>query len=139
MPAPTTILVQFDRRMPPIRCQSVAEMDAALDRLHTTALDRRAADEQSCPLHVSIDMPGYSINTGLGSADTFVMLGVEPYNEWYTAVGDENAVGDDKMFYGIGDDSYWPPKNLIPVGVAGEAVRYFVENQQRTPALKWEY
>jgi len=54
------------------------------------------------------------------------------------AVDDENAEGEDKMFYGVCQDSYWAPKNLIPVAVAREAVRYSVEHQRRGPALRWQ-
>ena len=78
------------------------------------------------------------IYTGLGSAETFLMVGTEPYDEWYTAVGDENAQGPDKMFYGIGQDTYWAPKHLIPLAVAREAIRHYVEHQQRSPSLNWE-
>jgi hypothetical protein len=42
------------------------------------------------------------------------------------------------MFYGAGDDSYWAPKNLIPLAAARDAVRYFVEHQRRSPALRWQ-
>ena len=67
------------------------------------------------------------------------MLGAEPYDDWYYALGDEKAEGEAKMFYGAGDDSYWPPKNLIPLGVAREAVRYFVQHQERHPTLRWQH
>lgn len=138
MPTPSEILVSFAQGEPSIRCESVAEMDATLDRLHAEALDRQATDENSCPLQVSISFTGYEMYTGLGSAESFVMLGNEPYDEWYVAVGDAKAEGDEKVFYGDAQDTYWAPRNLIPIAVARDAVRYFVEHQQRSPALKWE-
>jgi hypothetical protein len=137
MPAPHDIRVFSDDTMPPIKCHSVAEMDAALDRLHAAALHRELAGSGG-PLSVLIAIPGYNIHTGLGSPESFVMLGAAPYDEWYVAVGDEEAQGDKRMFFGVGQDSYWAPKHLIPLGVARDAVRYFVEHQQRSPALMWE-
>ncbi len=114
-------------------------MDAVLDRLHAEALARIAADKNTCPLQVTIAFNGHEIYTGLGSADTFLMVGAEPYDEWYTSVGDENAKGPKSMFFGDGQDSYWDPKHLIPEPIAREAVRFYVEHQQRSPSLKWEY
>lgn len=138
MPAPEEILVHHDQGLPPIRCNSVAEMDAALDRLHATALSEVAAGDR-CPLHVSIAFPGFEVNTGLGVEETFVMVGAEPFDDWYVALGDVNAQGDEVMFFGVAQDSYWAPKHLLPVAVARDAVRHFVENQRRTPTLKWEH
>lgn len=88
---------------------------------------------------MTIAFPGYEIYTGLGSPESFVMVGAEPYDDWYVAVGDEKAKGEEKMFYGSGQDSYWAPENLIPVAVARAAVRYFVERQQRSPTLRWQH
>lgn len=139
MPVPSDILVYFAQGAPPIRCHSVAEMDGVLDRLQAAELDQKAADKVRCPLEVCIAFTGYEIVTGLGSAETFVMLGAEPYDKWYVAVADEKADGDDKkMFYGVHQDTYWVPKHLIPVTAARDAVRYFVEHQQRSQALTWE-
>src|SRR5260370_2044928 len=134
MPIPPHILVTFDRTTQPIRCHSVSEMDAALDGLRWEKLARAG-----CRLAVSISIPGYEVYTGLGSTESFVMLGAEPFDNWYVALGDESAEGDDKMFYGVCDDCYWAPKHLIPVEVAREAGRYFLEHQQRSPTLRWEH
>jgi hypothetical protein len=109
-------------------------MEAVLDRLHTEKLT-----SPGCPLAVSISIPDHEIYIGLGSFDSFVMVGAEPYDDWYVALGDEKANGDSKMFYGSGQDSYWAPKNLIPVAVAREAVRYYVEHHQRIPTLRWQH
>jgi len=113
-------------------------MDMILDRLHAAEIEKLAAGEDCCPLSVSISIPGFEITTGLRSADSFVMLGAEPYDDWYVAVGDEKAEGDDNMFYGVHQDTYWAPKHLIPVITARDAVRYFIENYQHSPNLKWD-
>lgn len=140
MPAPPVIEVYFAEETPPIVCRSVAKMDAALDRLHLATLDRlRAANESDCPLAVSIVIPGFEIDTGLGADQSYVCVQVEPCDgEFYCAVGDEPGGGESRMFYGAGQDSYWAPKNMIPLDAAREAVRYFVEHQRRSPMLRWQ-
>lgn len=137
MPAPPEILVFFAELTPPIQCHSVAEMDAELSRLHKESLQRQNASGD-CPLTACVYIPGLEIYTGLGATESFVMIGAEPFDEWYTAVGDEKSDGDSKMFYGVGQDSYWAPKHLIPAAVARDAVRYFIEHQERSPRLQWE-
>lgn len=57
----------------------------------------------------------------------------------HSDVGDESAEGPEVMFYGVGQDSYWEPRFLIPMNVARSAVRYFTEHQQPSPALKWQH
>jgi hypothetical protein len=139
MPAPSNIFVHFAQGKPPIQCHTVAEMDVVLDRLHASSLDRKSTDNYGCPLSVSIAIPGYEIGTGLGSAEVFMTVNTDPFDDFlYVAVGDEAAKGDDKMFYGFHQDTYWEPKHLIPVATARDAIRYFVEHQQRSPKLKWE-
>jgi hypothetical protein len=139
MPTPSNIFVHFDQGTPPIQCHTVDEMDTVLDRLHATALDRKSADNYNCPLSVSIAIPGYDISTGLGSDEVFMAVCTDPFDDFlYVAVGDESAKGDEKMFYGFHQDTYWARKHLIPMATARDAIRYFVEHQQRSPALKWE-
>ena len=127
-------IVSFDRTAPPIRCHSLAEMDAALDRLHA---EKRSSP--GCPLAVAISISGFEVYIGLGFRDGFVMLGAEPYDDWYCALSDEKAEDPKKIFYGVCDDCYWGPRHLIPVGIAREAVRYFVEHHERHPNIQWEH
>jgi hypothetical protein len=112
-------------------------MDAALDRLHAEHLRSAASGP---PLAVSIVIPGYEIDTGLGADVSYVHLQVEPCDgEYYLAIADGAvADGESRMFYGAGQDSYWEPKNLIPLSAARGAVRYFVEHQRRSPSLRWQ-
>ncbi len=138
MSAPQNILIHFAQSEPPIRCATIAEMNAALNELHLRRLGELRSSASKCPLHVNIEIPGYSIDTGVGSAAAFVMTSAEPFDEFYVAVGDDRATGDDTMFYGAGQDSYWKPKHLLPIDVARRAVHHFVESQQRLPELKWE-
>lgn len=132
MPAPTEIAVYYDDRQPPVTCRSVAEVDAVLDRLH------REVDPQKCPLAVAIKVFGHEIDMGLGADPTFLCLQVEPCDgEYYLAVGQESE-GDLRMFFGAGQDSYWHPKNLIPLEDARFAARYFIEHQARSPSVRWQ-
>jgi len=132
MPVPDEIDVFFDERKPPIRCCSVQEVDAALDKLH------READPKKCPLAVAIKVFGHEIDTGLAADPTFICLQIEPCDgEYYLAVG-EQTEGETRMFCGAGEDSYWHPKNLIPLETARCAVRYFIEHQRRTPSVRWQ-
>jgi Immunity protein Imm1 len=131
MPVPDEIDVYYDERKPPIRCHSVTEVDAALDKLH------READPTRDPLAVAIKVFGHEIDTGLGTDPTFLCLQIEPCDgEYYLAVGDQTD-GKTRMFYGAGQDSYWKPINLIPLEAARSAVRYFIEHQKRSPSLRW--
>jgi hypothetical protein len=132
MPVPSEIDVFFDERKPPIRCGSLEEVDAALDKLH------READPTKCPLAFAIKVFGHEIDAGLGTDPTFLCFQIEPCDgEYYLAVG-EQTEGEPRMFYGAGQDSYWHPKNLIPLETARSAVRYFIENQRRSPSVRWQ-
>lgn len=132
MPLPNEIAVYFDDGKPPIECRSLEEVDAALDKLH------READPKKCPLSVAIKVFGHEIDMGLGTDPTFLCLQIEPCDgEYYLAVG-ERTDGKTRMFYGAGQDSYWHPKNLIPLAVARSAVRYFIEHQGRSSSVRWQ-
>jgi hypothetical protein len=132
MPVPDEIDVYYREQRPPIKCCSVAEVDAALDKLH------READPATYPLAVAIQVFGHQIAMGLGTDPTFLMVGMEPCDgEYYVAVGDQTE-GETRMFYGAGQDSYWPPKNMIPLDAARSAARYFIEHQKRSPSLRWQ-
>lgn len=131
MPVPDEIDVYFRDGKPPIVCHSVQEVDAALDRLH------READPKH-PLAVAIKVFGHEIDLGLGADPTFLCLQIEPCDgEYYLAVGDQTE-GGPRMFYGAGQDSYWHPKNLIPLESARSAVRFFIEHQRGSPAVRWQ-
>ncbi len=136
MPAPSNILVHFEQGEPPIHCDSIAALDAVLDRLHAAELDRLAKDADQCPLQVSIEFDQYAVMTGLGSALTFVTVGTE--DDWYYALGDSDAEEPKEMFCGPNQDTYWAPRNLIPLAVARDAIRYFMEHQRPSPTLEWE-
>jgi hypothetical protein len=131
MPVPDQIAVHFDEGRPPIVCRSVLEVDATLDRLHRDA-------DPTCPLAVAIKVFGHEIDLGLGADPTFLCLQIQPCDgEYYIAVG-EQTEGDPRVFYGAGQDSYWHPKNLVPMKAARSAVRFFIEQQQRSPDLRWQ-
>jgi hypothetical protein len=132
MPVPSEIELFFDERKPPIRCRSLQEVDAALDKLH------REVDPTKDPLTVAIKVFGHEVCIGLGADPTFLCLQIEPCDgEYYLAVG-EQTQGETRRFYGAGQDSYWKPKNLIPLVEARAAVRYFIEHQGRSPSLRWQ-
>jgi hypothetical protein len=139
MHAQPSILVHFEQGVPPINCDSVVELDRVLDHMHTAELERQAVDDNHCPLSVHISIPGYEVALGLGAAMTFLTVCSDPFDDYlYVAVGDEKAEGDDTMFYGYSQDSYWAPRHLIPIATARDAIRYFMETKERTPALKWD-
>ncbi len=118
MPVPNEIAVYFDDDRPPVACYSLKEVDAALDKL------LREADPTKEPLSVVIKVFGHEIDMGLGTYPTFLCLQIDPCDgEYYLVVG-EQTEGETRMFYGAGQDSYWQPKNMIPL----EAARHFIEH-----------
>ncbi len=132
MSTPEQIDVYYDDRKPPIRCRSLQEVDAALDKLHSEANQTRD------PLAIAIKVFGHEIDTGLGTDATFLCLQIEPCDgEYYLAVGDQTE-GETRRFEGAGQDSYWQPKNMIALEAARSAVRYFIEHQQRCPSVRWQ-
>jgi hypothetical protein len=132
MPVPDEIDVYYRDQQPPIKCCSITELDAVLDKLH------READPTTHPLAVAIQLFGHQITMGLGTNPTFLVVAMAPCDgEYYVAVGDQTE-GETLMFYGAGQDSYWPPKNMIPLDAARSAARYFVEHQKRSPSLRWQ-
>jgi immunity protein Imm1 of predicted polymorphic toxin system len=132
LPIPNRIDIYYADSKPPIRCSSLEEVDAALDKLH------HEADPTKCPLTVAIKVFGHEIDMGLGTNRTFIHLQIEPCDgEYYLAVGDE-IDGETRRFYGAGQDSYWEPKNLIPLEHARSAVRYFIQHQLRSPEIRWQ-
>jgi Immunity protein Imm1 len=94
---------------------------------------------RDCPLQVMISFFDHEINLGLGSEDSFVMIGTQPFDNWYYAASGKEDDGKKKEFYGFNQDTYWPTIYLIPIDIAREAVRYFVNHQERHPQSKWDY
>jgi hypothetical protein len=139
MTIPSEILVHFAQGEAPIRCGSLAEMDSVLDRLHAERKEQVNSGVKECPLQVMISFLGHEINLGLGSEDSFVMIGTDPFDDWYYAASGKEADGEDKEFYGFNQDTYWPANWLVPINVAREAVHYFVCHQQRSPLVGWDY
>lgn len=133
MTQPDAIDVYYDERKPPIRCLSIQEVDATLDKLHNEA------DSAGNALAIAIKVLGHEIDTGVGKDPTFLCLQIEPCDgEYYLAVGEELTEGKTQTFFGAGQDSFWQPKNLIPLKTAREAVRFFIEYQMRSPAVHWQ-
>jgi hypothetical protein len=132
MPIPSEIEVRFSQYEPPIKCHSLDEVDAALDKLHSEACPE-------CPLAVAIPVFDHEVGIGLGVDPTFLVLHFAPYDgEYYLAVGNGDARGEAVMFYGPYQDSYWRPKNLIPLADARAGVRYFLEHQKGISSVRWE-
>ncbi len=138
-PSAGQFLLHFAQSEPPIVCGSPITLDAALDRLHAQQADGLAKGIARCPLAVMVAFSRHNVNLGLGSDESFVMIGTEPYDLWYYAKSRKEDRGEeDKMFYGVSQDSYWPASRLIPIADARDAVRYFLEHQQLSPAVKWD-
>jgi len=144
MPAPPEILIHVERDKPPIQCATVAEMDAVLDRMHVEWTKKVAAEEKACPQSLYVQVAPYAVSFGLGSEDTYLSVHPDSFDDhdgyFWTAVDrTKPSEGTDKMFYGdFNHDTYWCPCHLIPIAVARDAVRYFVEHQGPSPALEWE-
>jgi hypothetical protein len=86
-----------------------------------------------------ISFLGHEINLGLGSEDSFVMIGTEPFDDWYYAASGKEDDGEEKEFYGFNQDTYWPANRLVHIDAARDAVRFFVsQQQQRSPLLRWD-
>jgi len=111
-------------------------MDAELDRLHSERAEQLLSGAEKCPLQVSVSFADHEVNLGVGLSKSFVMIGTAPFDDWYCAAG--GGEGEDVMFYGVCQDSYWPAEWLIPITDAREAVRFFVAHQVRSPIVKWD-
>lgn len=132
MPVPDQIDVYFDDSKPAIRCLSIDELKVTLEKLH------RGVDPSKDPLALVIKVFGHEIDTGVGADPTFLCLQIDPCDgEYYLAVGNQTE-GESRMFYGAGQDSYWPPMNMIPLKAARAAIQYFVEHQKRDPSVRWQ-
>jgi hypothetical protein len=130
LPVPDQIDVYFAEEKPPIKCRSVAEVDATLGRLHREC-------RPGHPICVNVVVPGHWISIGLGPDPTLVMQSVEPCDgEWYTSVGDESAEGW-ADFYGCGNHTPFQRRTFVPLDVARQVVREFVEHQQRSRLIRW--
>jgi hypothetical protein len=123
--------VHFADGKPPVHCDSLAELDAALDRLH------RDCDPRY-PILVCIDLPEQRLDIGLGADPTFVIVNTQPCDgEYWISVGDELASGD-ADFFGCGTHQQVARRHLIPFEPARSAVREFVRSGVRSPEVRWE-
>lgn|GEM_PF-4430339 len=123
--------VHFAEGKPPIHCDSLTELDAALDRLH------RICDAEH-PILVCIDLPAYRLDIGLGADPTFVIVNTQPCDgEYWISVGDERARGV-AAFHGCGDYQEFDRRHLVPLELARSAIREFILSGIRTPAIHWE-
>jgi hypothetical protein len=128
--------VYFAENQPPIRCESVAELDAALDRLHW-------ACEPSQPILVCIDLPQHRLDIGLGADPTFVIVNTQSCDgEYWITVADDAVAGvqirGSVDFFGCGNHQEMARRNLIPAGVARQVIRNFVVSGQRSASVFWE-
>ena|SRR5258708_32044906 len=131
MPVPEHFEVHYGEEEQPILCRSVAEMEAILDCLHRECRPDR-------PICVNVVLPQYWITIGLGTDPTFVLVSVEPCDgEWYLSVGNQSAEGW-KDFYGCGNHTPFERRNFVPLELARQAVREFVEHQRRSRIIRWQ-
>jgi hypothetical protein len=122
--------VFFGEGKPPIHCDSLAELDAALDRLH------RDCDPRF-PILVFIDLPEHRLDIGLGADSTFVILNTQPCDgEYWITIGDERAKGF-VAFHGCGVYQEIARKHLIPLEAARSVVRQFIHSGIRSPGVRW--
>ena len=132
MPLPEEVIVHCGDVRPSIHSGSLAELDAVLDRLH------HEFTGHAPPLAVSVQVFEDMIDFGLGTDSTFLCIQIAPCDgEYYLAVG-ADVLGEARMFYGSGQDSYWAPRNLIAMEAAREAVRHYAVHQERLASIPWE-
>jgi hypothetical protein len=130
MSVPAEIEVQFADQEPPLNCRSIEEMDSLLDRLHSQC-------PREHPICVNVVIPGYCLTIGLGSDPTFLLESVEPCDgEWYISVGDPSTSGW-KDFYGCGGHTPFEVRSFVPVQLARQALREFVQTQARSRLIHW--
>jgi hypothetical protein len=123
--------VYFAEGKAPVHCESLADLDATLDRLH------RECDPRY-PILVCIDLPEHRLDIGLGADPTFVIVNTQPCDgEYWISVGDEGACGV-AAFHGCGVYQEFARKHLVPLVLARAAIREFVCSGIRTPEIRWE-
>jgi len=123
--------VYFAEGKPPVHCQSLVELDAALDRLH------RECDPRY-PILVCIDLPEHRLDIGLGADPTFVIVNTQPCDgEYWISVGDERAEGY-ADFYGCGNHQQLARRHLVRLESAREAIREFVRSGRGAAEVAWE-
>lgn len=123
--------VYFAEGKPPARCESPAELDATLDRLH------RECDPRH-PILICIDLPDHRLDIGLGADPTFVIVNTQPCDGTYwISVGEDRAEGYVDI-YGCGNHQQIARRHLIPLELARSAIREFLQSGIRMPGVRWE-
>jgi hypothetical protein len=112
---------------------SIRELDPLLDRLH-----EEHQDVQPILATVESTSNGDSLAIGLGrpqSVLTFVPGSGDP--PYFSSVGD--GEGDEVLeFSFMGDLSEIPVRNAVPIAVARQAMREFIETGALSKKVRWE-
>jgi hypothetical protein len=111
-------------------CRSAADLERLLDRLH-------AGCDTARPKGVIVSVPGWEVMIAVGTDPSFVLIQEEPYagTDWIT-VGDGSAE-DVLRVFGAVRYAEIDHRHLVPLVLARQAVRQFVESGTRLPALRW--
>ena len=118
---------------PPVVCRSIAEVDAALERL-----DRVAAASRGWPVLADIEWRGYAICLGLGIDPTVVEIHYPPCDgEFYTSAGEEQS---DQLvdFSGRCGHCQYRRSRFVPMAKARQAIREFLAAEHRSEAVRWK-
>jgi hypothetical protein len=109
---------------------TVDQLDAALDRLHTQAFGES-------PIHVLIEGPAGTLTIGIGHSQSFLSFILPdsdpPYLVSTTKSKDETEID----FFMDGHHSPVMARNLVPLDIARDAVRVFVEHGALSCDVRW--
>jgi hypothetical protein len=123
--------VHFASGQPPVHCESLADLDATLDRLHGECDPRY-------PILVCIALPEHRLDIGLGADPTFLIVNTQPCDgEYWISVGDERAEGH-ADFYGCGTHQQLARRHFIHLEMARQAIREFVRTGRVGPGIQWQ-
>jgi hypothetical protein len=117
---------------PETTVHTIEDLDRVLDRLHQECT--------AAPVLATVELPscGNSLSIGLGRAESVLNFvsgsGTPPY---WSSVG-EHEKDEAVSFNFMGELSEIPLRHLIPMGVARQAVREFVQTGRLWHKVTWE-
>jgi hypothetical protein len=109
------ICLFYEDHTPAIECKTLAEVEAAIDRLHEEY-------RLKYPICAVIEDSRFEIDFGLGADPSFVSIQVVPFDgEYFFSSGDAEA--DSWVdFYGVGGHTPFEERTLIPFADVKRAV-----------------
>jgi hypothetical protein len=122
--------VTWSHKEKPVLCNSLAEIDAVLDRAHLASSPER-------PALAVVTNRGYGICIGLGIDPTVIEIHYPSDDvEFYTSSGIEMA-RDLVDFFGHEGHFQYSRNSFVPLEDAREALRHFIEKQYLSRSFRW--